>query len=189
MHCLPNYLSNSYYISASFQCSRAFWAIVPHTTTVLLKTHGHICHRKISVYWLAPHGLFSLLPYNTEDYLPRNSTSQTELDPSIINHQLRKCTTQPQVSLGVAFSQLSFPLYNDSNLYRVDIKLASTYMFLFLSTSSFCSSLLPLFLLHVTENLFPTFMCFWIIWDTLNLPRIVCVTVHLELTTGAHWVY
>jgi hypothetical protein len=41
-----------------------------------------------ATYWLAPHGLFSLLPYRTqEDYRPREGTTQNGLGalPSITN--------------------------------------------------------------------------------------------------------
>jgi hypothetical protein len=42
-------------------------------------------------YWLASHGLLSLLSHRTQDYQPRNGTTSNGTSP--FNHQLRKCST------------------------------------------------------------------------------------------------
>jgi hypothetical protein len=36
---------------------------------------------RVTAYWLAPHGLLSLLSYRTKDHQPRDGTTHNELDP------------------------------------------------------------------------------------------------------------
>ena len=75
-----------------------------------------------AAYWLAPHGLFSLLSYTTPDHQPRSAPTQNGLgpSPSIVNYEnaLQTCL---QPYLLEAFSQLRFPS-DFSILCQVDIK-------------------------------------------------------------------
>jgi hypothetical protein len=43
------------------------------------------------IYWLASPGLLSLLSYRTQDYQPRDGTTQNGRSP--LEHYLRKCLT------------------------------------------------------------------------------------------------
>ena len=63
-----------------------------------------------AVYWLALHGLLSLLSYRTQDPQPTDSTTHNWLDPlsRIINEEIVPWA-RPHQDLIEAFSQLRLP--------------------------------------------------------------------------------
>ena len=59
-----------------------------------------------AAYWLASHGLLSLLSYGIQDQQPRDGTTHNWAGPSSTDHYLKNAL---QPSLMEAFSQLRLP--------------------------------------------------------------------------------
>ena len=65
---------------------------------------------KGAAYWLALHGLLSLLSYRTQDHQPRDGTAHSELGPPLsITNERNAFPASLQPDLMEAFSKLKFP--------------------------------------------------------------------------------
>ena len=68
-------------------------------------------------YWIAPHGLLSLLSYRIQDHQPRNGTTYNGLGPPLL---ITNREDTIQLDYIVAFPQPRLLLSDDSSLCQVD---------------------------------------------------------------------